>query len=86
MLKVGTKRRRTKAQVKADKEEAALREQDIQDKLARLAETEEKLRQYDQMAAENEHAKAVIGELAAAGQVDIDDRGNISASKKKPRG
>ena len=43
MLKIGSKRRRTKAQVKADKEEAALREQDIQTKLARLAATEEKL-------------------------------------------
>ena len=43
MLKIGSKRRRTKAQVKADKLEAELREQDIQTKLARLATTEEKL-------------------------------------------
>ena len=43
MLKIGSKRRRTKAQVKADKLEAELKEQDIQTKLARLAAAEEKL-------------------------------------------
>ena len=30
MLKVGTKRRRTQAQIKAEKEETLLREQDLQ--------------------------------------------------------
>ena len=85
MLKIGSKRRRTKAQVKADKEEALLREQDIQDKLARLAAAEEKLVRFEQMAAENERAQAVVGELHAAGQIEVDERGNISASKRKPR-
>ena len=51
MLKVGSKRRRTQAQVKADKEEAEIRELDIQAKLARLAEAEEKLARFDQLEA-----------------------------------
>ena len=38
---------------------------------------------FDRMAAENERAKAVIGELQAAGQVDIDEHGVISPSKRK---
>ena len=67
MLKIGSKRRRTKAQVKTDKEEALLREQDIQAKLARLAAAEEKLIRLEQMAEENERAQAVVGELHAAG-------------------
>lgn len=83
MLKAGSKRRRTKAQVKAEKEEAQLRDLEIQEKLARLAETEAKLEQFERMAAENEQAMAVMGELHAAGQIEIDDRGNISASKRK---
>lgn len=83
MLKAGSKRRRTKAQVRAEKEEAQLRDQDIQEKLARLAETEAKLEHFERMAFENEQAKAVVGELHAAGQIDIDDKGNISASKRK---
>ena len=81
MLKIGSKRRRTQAQVKADKEEAMLREQDIQDRLARLQEVEAKLAEFDRMAAENQHAQDIISQLHAAGQVDIDDHGRVSPSK-----
>ena len=85
MLKAGSKRRRTKAQVKAEKEEALLRDLDIQEKLARIADMEEKIKNFERMAAENERAMAVMGELHAAGQIEIDDSGNISASKRKSR-
>ena len=47
MLKIGTKRRRTMAQVKLDKERESLRLQDIDEKLARLANVEQKLAHYD---------------------------------------
>ena len=40
MLKVGTKRRRTTKQIKAEKEEAALKEVALQEKMQRLAEIE----------------------------------------------
>ena len=40
MLKVGSKRRRTAAQVKHDQEESAIREMDLQAKLARLADAD----------------------------------------------
>ena len=63
MLKVGSKRRRTAAQVKSDQEESAIKEMDLQAKLARLADAEQKLADYDQMAAQNEQAKAVINGL-----------------------
>ena len=84
MLKVGSKRRRTQAQVKADKEEALIREQDIQVKMARLAEAEQKLQKFDQLEAQNEQAKELMRELHAAGHVDIDENGNVSPSKQKP--
>ena len=42
--------------MKADKEEAILKEQDIQDRLARLQQAEAKLSEFDRMAAENQHA------------------------------
>ena len=58
-----------------------LKEQDIQDRLARLAEVEAKLAAFDQMAAENQHAQDIIQQLHAAGQVDIDDNGHVSPSK-----
>ena len=34
LLKIGSKRRRTQAEIKQEKEETALREQDLQEKLA----------------------------------------------------
>ena len=37
MLKIGSKRRRTKTEIEEEKEEARLREVDIQEKLAMLA-------------------------------------------------
>ena len=83
MLKIGTKRRRTMAQVKLDKERESLRLQDIDEKLTRLANVEQKLAHYDQMAAENANAKAVIEELQANGDVEIDQHGRITSSKKK---
>ena len=83
MLKVGSKRRRTHAQVKADKEEALLREQTLQTKLARLAEAEAKLADYDRLAIENMQAKEVIQQLNNEGMVDFNEDGSISPSKKK---
>ena len=71
--------------MKADKEEALLREQDIQDKLARLAEAEQKLAMFDQLEAQNEQAKELMRQLHASGHVDIDDNGNVSPSKQKPQ-
>ena len=85
MLKVGSKRRRTAAQVKNDQEESSIKEMDIEAKLARLAEAEQKLADYDQMASQNEQAKALINELQASGHVEIDENGMISPSKQKPR-
>ena len=38
------------------------------------------------MQAENEQAKALVNQLHAAGQVDIDDNGIISPSKSRPVG
>jgi cyanate lyase len=83
MLKIGTKRRRTHAQVQLDKEQEMVRLQEVDEKLARLANAEQKLALFDQMAAENAHAKQVIEELQASGDVEIDQNGRITSSKKK---
>ena len=37
------------------------------------------------MAADLERAKAMMLELQAQGAVNIDDQGNVSPSKQKPR-
>ena len=86
MLKIGTKRRRTHAQVQLDKEQEMIRLQEVDEKLARLANAEQKLALFDQMAAENAHAQQVIEELQASGDVEIDQNGRITSSKKKLQG
>ena len=79
MLKVGTKRRRTTAQVKADKEEAKLKEANLQERLA-------KLQKQEKLAHKNQAAADVLGQMIDAGVAVQDPSGNIvvpSASKKK---
>ena len=83
MLKTGSKRRRTQTQIKAEKEEARLREEDIQETLARYAEAQQKMADYDRMEAENNRANQVLNELHAEGLIDVGDDGKISPSKKK---
>ena len=63
MLKVGTKRRRTQAQIKAEKEEALLREQDLQAKIMNVKNAEAKLADYENMQVNFEKAKALMLEL-----------------------
>ena len=81
MLKVGTKRRRTTKQVKADKEEAAIREvgnQEKQDKIAHL----------EELAENNQTAANILTDLVQKGIAVLDKNGEIqipSASKIKPR-
>ena len=81
MLKDSSKRRRTKAQIKAEKEAEANREAEIQKKMAFLAEAQEKLNTFEQMEDKYEQAREVLQKLQAAGVVDVDSYGNISPSK-----
>ena len=60
MLKVSSKRRRTKKEVADAKAAEANREADIAAKLAFIAAAEEKLANYDRMAEQNEQANQVI--------------------------
>ena len=46
---------------------------------------EAKLAQFDAMAADLEKAKTLMLELQRQGQVNIDEHGNVSPSKQKPR-
>ena len=60
MLKTGTKRRRTQAEIKQNKEEALIKQQSIQDKLAEYAAMQEKMADYERIKQENEQAKNLI--------------------------
>ena len=84
MLKISSKRRRTRKEIAAEKQAKANQEQELAAKLEFIAAAEDKLAHYDRLAEQNEQAKAAFEQLQAQGIVDIDDQGNISPSKKKP--
>ena len=84
MLKISSKRRRTRAEIQAAKEAAATREADIQAKMNFFQQAESKLADYDSMAANFEKAKEMMLELQRQGHVNIDENGNVSPSKQKP--
>ena len=60
MLKVGTKRRRTKAQIVAEKEEAAIKEVALQERLAKAA-------LLEQEADNNKNAANILTEFIKQG-------------------
>lgn len=84
MLKVTSKRRRTRKEVLADKEAEANQEANLQAKLAQIAEAEAKLAHYEEVVQQNAHATMLFQELQADGHVFVDDQGNVRSSKKKP--
>ena len=84
MLKISSKRRRTRREIQAEKEAAAAKEADMQAKMNFFQAAEAKLAQFDAMAADLEKAKALMLELQRQGQVNIDEHGNVSPSKQKP--
>ena len=78
-LKVGTKRRRTTAQIVAEKEEAAVKEVALQERLAKAIKLETE-------AANNKNAANILTDFIKQGIAVQDAQGNItvpSASKQK---
>ena len=85
MMKISSKRRRTRRQIEEEKQAEATKRADVQRKLAFLEAAEEKLAQFDTMAANVEKAKSLMLELQSQGMINIDDNWNVSPSKQKPR-
>ena len=80
MLRVGQKRRRTQKQIEQDKEEAELKQADIDARLAQL-------KQMHQQASANQDAREVLDQMLNAGVAEVQANGTItvpSASKQKP--
>ena len=84
MLKISSKRRRTRKQIQEQKEAEVTKRADIQAKMAFFEAAEEKLAEFDTMAANVEKAKSLMLELQGQGMINIDDNWNVSPSKQKP--
>ena len=81
MLKVGTKRRRTRAQIQAEKEEAVMKETALKERIAKLNKDAE-------LAQNNQRAAEVLNEMIKQGIAVQDENGVISvpsASKMRKR-
>ena len=69
MLKASSKRRRTKAEVKADKKAELDRENEIRTKFARLEQVEMQLAHTQQQANDNRDAAVLMSDLVNSGVV-----------------
>ena len=70
MLKISSKRRRTLAQIKADKEAAAQKEQENEARIQQVHELQERLMQLEQQAMNNAGAQDLLGQFIRDGAVE----------------
>ena len=81
MLRAGVKRRRSKQEIIDEKEEARLKEEDIQAKLLKLQEMQAKAADYDRLQQEVFQAEQMRDSLLASGHLVRDEEGNLSPIK-----
>ena len=77
MLKIGIKRRRTKAQIENDKQEEILREQDQQVKLAELADLRRRIELAEHTATTNKAAGIVISQMMSKGHLKLGENDSV---------
>ena len=69
MLKVGSKRRRTKFEKAQEDYEALQKENEVRSKLARLAQVEIELERANQAVVDNKNAAVLLSDLVVAGVI-----------------
>ena len=77
MLKIGIKRRRTKAQIAQDNEEEVLKLSEQQEALAELARLRRRVQEAEHAAANNVGAAKLMSHMINAGQIKQDGEESI---------
>jgi hypothetical protein len=77
MLKVGSKRRRTTNEITEEKEEARVRQTDIETKLASLAAMQEEVARLKQQSEANQSASDILNDLASKQKIFINNVGDV---------
>ena len=77
MLKAGIKRRRTTQQIKDQKEEEALRQQAIEEKLSKFDEMMQKFSAVKEEADNGKAAAKILAEMWEKGDVVQDEEGKV---------
>ena len=82
MLKVGIKRRRTKAQIEQDKEEVILRDLDQREKMAELEDLRKRVLEAEQQAFNNKAAATLLSNMITNGTAKQTSGGSIVVNAK----
>ena len=75
---MGTKRRRTTQEIKDQKEEAQLKEEETNAKLSQVEELMRRCQELEDRAKNNEAASTILTEMIGQGKAIMDDNGNVS--------
>ena len=86
LIKVGTKRRRTKAQIIQEKQDSIAKEAEIQAKLAKFDEIMQTNALLHQQAQSNQAAAEILTDLVKKGIVDKDENGQVSLPSSPDKG
>ena len=79
MLKAGVKRRRTTQEINDQKEEEEIRQQSIEEKLARFEKLQQELNQARAEAENGKNATNILTEFINNGDLLQDQHGNVIA-------
>jgi len=77
MLKVGSKRRRTKAEIEDEKEEEALKQQKLEADLQELANLRSRIQEAEEQANTNKAAAELMSQMINAGHVQQDAQDQV---------
>ena len=77
MLKAGIKRRRTQRQITDEKAEEAVRQQAIEEKLAKFDQLQEKSNEVKQEAENGKSATIILHNMINNGEAELDKNGNV---------
>ena len=78
MLKAGIKRRRTQRQITDERAEEILKQQAIEDKLAKFEELQSQLAEAKKEAENGKAATNILTDMINNGQAQVDENGNVS--------
>ena len=77
MLRCGQKRRRTKTEIHEEKEEARLKQDAIEEKLARFDELLAKNEELERDVIQHQGASMILGDLESKGKIHIAKSGDV---------
>ena len=77
LLKVGSKRRRTKTEIESQKEEARIKEAAIDQKIQQFEEMQQQINQMQSHISEADQLRGFFQDMINKGKLVRDDNGNI---------